>query len=482
MSVTISGIPVSVMSGSLSVNDRIGERSTCRFVAMDEAGTAHYQRGQPVAVSDLSSNLIFSGYIDSAPETYTGPAGGLRHSISCMDNHYLADKRVAIKAYTDTSAGDIVQDLLTEYLAEEGVTVGNIEAGPTFRAAVFNYIPVSRALQQLAERAGYWWRIDHEKQIWFEPPSAQAAPWHITQSGGVADDVLHGSAEVVRANPLYRNRQYIRGSRDETDEQVEILPGDGDTRAFPVGYPVARVPTVEVNRDGAGYAAETVGIKGLDSGRQWYWSKGDPIIVHDDGEVVLTSTDRVRITYRGRFDVVVRSHDQAAVTERQGVEGGTGIVEDVHQVSAVDNRAQAFELAAEKLNRYAHVNQVLRFATRRPGLRPGHEINVTLAQHGLDGENMLIESVQITDRRNQMVYEVQAADHPTGGSWAKFFETLAEQGDLPLDPERLGTDEILALLESFPESWSWGETVTPHVYACPVPATDLYPSTTLYPC
>src|SRR5690348_1521442 len=94
---------------------------------------------------ELYTNLetVFSGVIDKPVSKYLSLAGnGKLHNINCTDWIYLADKKIVAKAYNviyeypgtslqpgantfpgrPFTAGSVVKDLLSTYLADDGVT------------------------------------------------------------------------------------------------------------------------------------------------------------------------------------------------------------------------------------------------------------------------------------------------------------------------------------------------------------------------
>ena len=153
MIITISGVGVSVQDGSFEIEDNVEERSVCEFVIVDHEGNKEFEKGQPVSVFDpdgdvelpitwdfyknkkwnelsgvwqdfTGRNAIFAGYIEEAEKKRIKRNGLAFHYIRCIDKIYKADKRIVARSYTDMQAGDIVRELINEYLKEEGVKVG----------------------------------------------------------------------------------------------------------------------------------------------------------------------------------------------------------------------------------------------------------------------------------------------------------------------------------------------------------------------
>lgn len=464
--IKISEETVTIREGSLSINEAIEERSTCSFIVIN-SGEKHFKKGQQVEVFD-GEDLIFSGFIDTSRERRISPDGTLFHDIQCIDNHYLVDKRIIAQAYQETDAGTIVNDIITNYLAEEGITAGVIQTGPLIQEAIFNYIRITDALDSLAEKSGFWWKVDENKELQFVARSTNTSPFDVTPT-----NIRYGSVQVENGNPKYRNKQYERGGRDLTDTQIETKRGDGDSQSFIVGFPIAKVPTVEINLNGAGYTAQTVGIRGVDDDKQWYWSKGSNTISQDESGTPLTSNDVIRITYIGEFDIVVVSQITEQIDNRKDVEGGSGIVEDVQDNPYTSNRETGFQNANAKLEKYGVIGRRVTFTVQEKGLETGQIVKVTIPDHELNENELLIESVNITQSTHITWYNVTAIEGPTGTSWTKMFYHMATRGQTFVLRENIREDQILIILETFTKTWT--EEEIPNIFRIIRPGVGLKP-------
>ncbi|MCI3922485.1 hypothetical protein MO973_19830 [Paenibacillus sp. TRM 82003] len=473
--IKINGQEVVISKGSLSIDDVIEERSVASFTVIDDTGTRHYKKGEPVEIFE-DGELIFAGVIDTPKERKASLSGDMYHDITCADWHYLADKRIIGHPYAMELAGTIVTHIVNNFLAAEGVSIGNVQSGPIINEAKFNYIPVSDALNSIAEKTGYWWMIDQYKQLHFVARSTNEAPFPVSNS-----DMEKESIEVQHGNPQYRNRQYIKGGRDVTDPQTENKVGDGESKSFVVGFPIAKVPTIEISRNGGAWSPQTVGIKGLDEDKQWYWSKGDNTVVQADTETVLSKDiDRMRITYQGEFDIVVITENPEEVERLKAVEGGgSGWVEDVADEPQTTTREAAFQSANSKLKKYGVHGRTLRFRTWKGGLEVGQLLTVNLPEHDLNIAEMLIDSVTITKEDNQLWYSVSAVEGPVTGSWAKMFYTMATRGQAFVIRENISESQVLIVLAQFNKVWQ--ESESPNIFKEIYASDTLYPSTTLFP-
>ncbi len=469
MSVVVGGVTQVTRKHSISVSNRIEERSVARCEVFDIAESLSFPHGTPITILDTEDTLIFGGFVSSSKIKRLSPAAGVYHQIKCMDYHYTADKRLVAESYLAQTCGFIVQDIFDKYLDEEGVTIGTIEAGPTLVEAVFNYVRASDAFDSLAEKAGKIWYIDENKALYFVDRITASAPWNAT-----GDDMMKRFSSLSNNNPQYRNRQYIRGGRDTTTQQTENFTGDGTTVAFTVGYPIVKVPTVEVDSVG-----QSVGIKGLDTAKDCYWSKGDATILFDTAP---GNTLDVEIVYYGQFDVLIVVENLVEIADQAAIEGsGTGIVEDMDDEPALNDADAAIDSGEAKVTRFGVDSKRLVYKTLTLGLKPGQTQTITEPKLGL-ADDMLIESVDIRGFGSEMIHTIKAVVGPEMGSWARYFGTLAGMKDKIMDRLNVGTNQLLIILVARSETWGWEESIVENVIACPVVALDLYPGTTVYPC
>ena len=374
--------------------------------------------------------------------------------INKTDDDFQVSETVggAVVAFTDNGTGD--HTFRHDFTIDQGDTI--------LEEAVFNYVPVSQCYEALAERTGLWWRIDENRQLYFTERSRYAAPFTLTEN-----ICRKGSIRVDHTNPMYRNQQIITGVRDITDPQVDVRKGDGVANAFTTGFAVAREPVIKVARDKNPSDAEwndpdahpeitveTVGIRGLQTDRDWYWGSSEFVIQQDWNGTVLGTNDYIRVEYRGEYPMVIKTRSPSGIAERKGVEKfGTGIVEDVKQEPASRTREGSFQLAAQLLEKYTQIGRNVRAATWHPGLAPGQILTTDLPHYGVaPGTEILIESVTTVQSNDVIYYEIQAVEGPEMKSWTKFFEQIVTRGDARIR-EGIGEDEMIILPFDFEKTW-----------------------------
>lgn len=426
-----------------------------------------------VWADELYTNLetVFGGVIDKPVSNYLSLANNAKiHKIQCVDYLYISDKRIIAKVYTNLTAGYIIKDILTNYLTVEGVTAGTIQDGPNVTQAVFNYCTVTTAIQKLAEMAGFEFNIDANKQLNFFHRATNYNDTVITETSTIQNVQVEPVAED------YRNKQYIKAGMDTTDPQTEVKTGDGTSTSFVLSYPLATVPTITL-----GGVNQSVGIRGVETGKQWYWNKGENIISADNGATPLTSAQALTITYRGLFNIVAISYDQAEINRMQGLDGTTGIVESVVDDPLSTTRQAAFDSASAKLKRYAKVGRRITFDTTISGLGVGQLINVTLPTYNID-DYYLIESckaVELGTDDGRLLYSLSVVDGSATGGWANFFIQLAAANNNFVVRENIQQNEILSTYQSFTKNWLQTDSI--NIFKDVLPSDTLYPSATLYP-
>ena len=474
----VAGNTLTIQHGSLHITRTVGQRSTGQMTVIDLTNTLRFKQGDPFTIYDQQGRRVWAGVVMADSRARSVKAGDVAHRLTLADWHYLADKRTAAYTNTNVTAGTVVRDMLNQYLGQEGVTAGTIATGPTITGAVVAaYVPVSSVLDAIVQKCGtgWYWTIDDDKRLQFlQQTSAPLAPF-------VADeDVMEmESLTPAHGNPNYANSVYVLGGTAQTAQQTETRQGDGKATAFTMSYDLANVvPTITLNS-----VAQTVALKTVGTGAQWYWAPGDPVIAQDSSGTKLVSTDTLSVTYTGQFPNVAISTDGGAVAAQQAREGvGSGTVETAVIDTTLTSTSQAFQSAAGYLSKYAQDLDTLTFATTDYGLQEGQLLTVNDPADDFDNQQMLIESIDITDTLiggdiDVVWYTVKAVSGPVNAGWQAFFKGLASQGQAVIDSIQVGQSQTVAILASFTATWAWAASLTVTAYTCPVFPLTLSPAT-----
>lgn len=432
--------------------DQLNGRGQLSISFCDEPGGFRPRDGHEVLVIEDGVRR-FGGHL-AEPDEYASPEMDLLFwDCTADDFSAIADRYTVTRVYVAQTVDAIVKDIIAKDIdSDENITTTGVDEGPTIARAVFNDVTVAEAFNQLAELTGRAWWFDANRGAHFKARTAVAAPSSLTTVG--TDPTVQAGTVRIRADRQnYRNKQILKAGKDLTLARTETLVGDGTRRVFGVAFPIGATPTVKESRAGAAFAAKTVGILGVDSGKDWYWNVGLAQVSQDTSGTVLAAPtdtsdpatgDRVQVTYQGQYAIKVQFTNTAEVAARAALEGGGGVHTHVESRPNIESAAQALDTTLALISRYGQVGRIVTAASLKPGFAAGQLVPVELPVHGID-EDMLIESVdaEVIPGTWTINYTVRAMSGDPFGGWQKFFRDLV-QGGKPYVIEQEG--EILILV------------------------------------
>jgi len=439
---TIHGAAHYPAPGSFSVSGRLGSRTVCSFTLIDSPpGTVDIEVGEEVIATDASATRIFAGTVDSIAETYDLTDQVRTIDVNCVDYSQIADRHLVAYAYdlTDASAnwkaGEIIRDVVDRFWRDgsvlEDIDTSHVADGPEIEKAVFNYLPASQVFDELAELTGYVWYIDYDKNLYFIDSTMNAAPFGLTTTGGQWRDL-----SISSNREMYRNKQYIRAGVAQTEERTDtVITTAADQRLLEFPYPVGSASAIT-----EGGTPKTLGVKGFDEGKDYYWSYNSTIV---EAAVAPGNAVSVALTYTGLFPILLSERDESEILERRTIEGGTGVYSAIYDDPQINVRAMATAKALALLRRYGTIPQVVSFQTYGAGLRPGQLLSIDIPGYDLSG-NYLIESVDLNDYGGVLNrYDVSAVSGEPLGDWLDWFSRISRQGQ----KFRLYDEDIVNVLE-----------------------------------
>jgi hypothetical protein len=413
-SINISGVSRAgdVLANTLGVEDVINDQvNTCAFSLIDLSGNGMPSTDQTVIITQEDGTVLFGGYITSIVKTKS-ETGLAMAEIECVDMSRLLDRQLAHKSYENMTDKAIIQDLVDTYCAGSGITTDNVVEGVTITQISFNYMQISQAIKKIAELAGRWWYIDDQKDIHYFPVSTTSTPFDITDT-----NASHIEMEISSDADNIKNRVYVRGGTKLSDFTTYETVGDGTAIKFPLPDKPHSV-TVAVDT-GAGYVTKTLGIKNIDtSGFDWYLNFQEKYIEQDSGGVVLTSTDKLKVTYKYDIPIIVAVENQASIIEH-------GVHEFAISDKSITTTQSARDRASAELTDYANTLVEGRFTTTTDGFHSGQTININLTDYGIN-DNYVVQRVNARSLGNGVFhYDIEVASAQTMGI-IKFLIDLLE--------------------------------------------------------
>ena len=115
-----------------------------------------------------NKQLIFGGTLVTIEPVVSGGLV-LYYQCTAMDWGYLLDSLVVKKNYAGMDPHDIVLDIIANFTPSgAGFTTDHVQTGGFLVSTMqFNYMPVSKALQKLAQQIGWDWYVDPNKDLHF---------------------------------------------------------------------------------------------------------------------------------------------------------------------------------------------------------------------------------------------------------------------------------------------------------------------------
>lgn len=377
---------------SISLTRTLGEPATCSIGITDDSGSFYVPAvGNITEIQDQASDVQFFGSANEVSTFRELETTVSRSQITATDlNHATTRRNAGQYEWIDKTVLYIVSDIVSNSLSGDLSDVSLVETGPTLPSFRVDYSTVKDAFDSLAELAGMRWYVDELNRLHFFTPSVTAnAPFAITDGTNTTQLSVRATRED------YCNKVTARIPSALRDPATESFVGNGTLTSFELDYPVGLAPTITL--DGT---AVTVGITGVDTGKDWYWNSGSKEIRQDSGGTVLTSGNTLAVTYAGIEEIIVSAEDSAEISARATAEGNSGIYHHHLEIDAQLTRTDAQSQVDAYLDRRSSLSYVLTAETNdylEPdilSLRPGQVLNFTRSGYGVTGL-FLVRSVTL---------------------------------------------------------------------------------------
>lgn len=427
-----------IVASSLRISDVINDQvNSCSFLLDDLSSTGIPNNDEEIVITLDDGTKLFAGYVVNVDYRNDVNGGGqVIAAVECVDYTRLLDRNLVHKTYQDMTDKAIIKAIVSTYCPGFGITTTNVVEGATISQISFNYIQPSQALRRICEITGRHWFIDYDKDIHYIPGDQDATPFDIDSNP--AD---YSNLSLKKSADQIKNRVYVRGGTKLSDFTTYSELGDGEKIKFIIPDKPHDV-TVEVNRNGAGYVEESVGIKNVDTtGYKWYLNFQEKYIEQDTGEVVLTTNDIVRVTYKYDIPILVAVEDTASIH-------ANGQREFAIFDKSIPTTQAARDRASGELIDYANDLVDGQFTTYTDGFRSGQYININRAEYDVN-DNYVVQRVNaVPIGAGVFVYTIQVASAKTLGI-IKFLIQLLEANKnlIELDDNEV-VDELLQLTDS----------------------------------
>lgn len=376
------------------------------------------QRGQPVYLirQDDTLGLVeeFGGYIDTLTTSSYPSLPGKPYcwSATCASWQGLAARRVVPppipQVLTDVDGDVAFRTVVLDYLSNDSVSVTAPTGLPQITIACAVGANIGQLLDQIvsllstADQA-YYWTSDAWRNYILGTRAGTAAPWDVSDGSDLyAGDTPNQQSITVSGNQLANNVTFIGQSTLLNALNATFL-GDGTTTVFNTPLVVGAAPTITLNS-----GSQTVGILGVDTGKDWYYSQGSTAITQDAGGTVLAASDTLVVSYLTATPAVAQSPNVGSLQQLQAIEGTSANYDYNSSITQPILPADLLALANGYEAEYGEPATTCQFYTLRPGLATGQLQTIALPDAGIPSGSYLIATLQMTLVDNVIVWQYTA--------------------------------------------------------------------------
>lgn len=458
-----------IKSGSVQVDTSFTSHSSAQFTVISRDGSLIVPLGMPVLITDTEAGVeYFGGRVSQNDLTNEPGAAGtsatprLTYSAcQCVGWEIILQRRTTgvsdAAAEGDTTLGAanpaggqftaVRADQIADYwvkhaLFDDGVTENFDTSGPVLPAFSSIAAKVNDAMDQLVNATNsatkqFQWFMSPRRVLNLVTLHTTPAPWNIS------DVDLSDANVLIQVQNTLTDQNYFNRGIAEINSIAQTFNGNGSATTFTLGQavPTEDLGIVRITLDGN---SQTVGVLGVDSGKQWYYQPGSATITQGTGAVLL-STNVLVVSFP--VFVIFAYDDLAAQAAQTAVESGSGIWEAKINLNAMSTVVDAETFVTSMVAQARDFAQQITVMSYKPGLQVGQTIQVNLKDIGLDsngspalGAYFLIDSVRITTDENRKLFTITASkDAPIiGDAYNQLKRGLGTAGGVNAHPLAVG--------------------------------------------
>lgn len=175
----------------------------------------------------LNSDLKFTGTVDNSTYKKESEAvATIFQNVNCTNlNNIPARRTIKLDYDSDTTASTIVNDMIDDYLALDGIEAGEIQNGVVFENEWKNeVINIGEVLDECANRSGYQWYIDKDMKLNFvQNPTTISSCTYTLEDSGSFEDFRAITVDDYKDN--YANKIFVMGGNDDHGDLIYTING-----------------------------------------------------------------------------------------------------------------------------------------------------------------------------------------------------------------------------------------------------------------
>ena len=422
-----------VLAQTLKITDEINEKvNSCAFRMVDlSALGAPADEVEVIIIKD--SVRIFGGYATNVSPGRQKAGGLVDYQITCSDYTRDLDRFLVAKTYASQTDKAIIEDIINTYCSGLGITTSNVVEGVTIDSIAFNYVTPSAAIQKIAQLTGRYWYLDYNKDIHYFTIGATAAPFDLTE----AQSNQYNGLELSRDSSNIKNRVYVRGGTELSDNYTESVKADGVQRQFMLSEKPHDLTMTE------GAVSKTVGIKNIDdpAAYDYLMNFQEKYVECGTNTTTPAAGTTMAFTFKYEIPILVSVEDNDSIQERGAYEFLV-TDKDISTTQAARDRASA------ELTDYANSIVDGSFETIVDGFKSGQALTVNPTNYGVNDTYIVQKVVMRSVGAGTFFYTVQVASAKTLGI-IRFLIAMLEgnKNKMALDEDEV-VDELFSIGDS----------------------------------
>lgn len=449
--------------------------NTCKIELAIKTGLAMPSEGSEIIYKD-GARFLFGGFLTRIDPVETGEGEFFLYDVEASDYGWIFGQKIARKAYSNATLKSIVEDLLGTYVdSSYGFTTTNVQTGPTIDSITFDHISVRKCLEKLSKLTGYIWRVDYQKNLYFQEKDTSQAGESITDTSDNFDKV-----SLAYDTTQIRNRVIVIGStagEESASSNTETFTADGETRSWELEDLPSTITSITLDGVTQAFSLD-LNEKDTDD---FIYNFNDKRIYLTDGTTTPANPKPIVVEYYPRIPIIKQRESASSITTMSALDGGDGVYEITIKEPSITSKAEATERADRELDEFADPLLKGVFTTRTSLLSgtvftPGQILKVTLPSWGINTESaFLIQQVDIEMVENEpsgtteYIYTVRF-----GGKLVDietFLAHLAEDGDEVQEADKIltifGASDQMELDDNTPTKtnytppFEWGPSGNP---------------------
>lgn len=383
--VTIAGVDrtKSIQLDSLKIKNILTrKRDTCEFKFVPSAGLTP-TLGQEIVVT-LDGSKVFGGVITAA-EQVADAFSVLIWRVEGQDYSRLLDRRLVAESYQNMTVNDIIADLATTYFPT-GFTTTNVDCSIVISSVKFNYLTLSKVLEELADTVGYDWYVDYDKDVHFFSKLANSAPVDIEDDNGT---VIYDSLIIRRDNSQVRNSIIVRGGEYLGDSFTGEWEGNGVDYVVPLPY---RFTDFRASLTGGDLS---IGVDYINDENDYHalYNFQEKVLKFPVSKIPSIGAV-LRYSGRPHLPVIVKLKSTPDIGTMSAAEGGDGVYEYLIVDKTIVTKEAARTRARAEISAYATTLSEGEFVTLTAGIRSGQRIKIYSVSRGID-EYFIVNQVTL---------------------------------------------------------------------------------------